>query len=295
MPLPRGAVKGPRVTYRVIEGLVEVYRMSNNKVMGLLGLVRGGNTLTVAPPQVEPEKVEVPFLLQGFVPILTEAFGRANYSVRKYGEKIVGNEFTMTFQNKQIQEAFAKKFSKNPLISNPRLDFSESGFYISGRIGGIDMFARGAGGVSPSAGDTPFVNLKSVKMGPAYLPEHNLRSIESLFEKVYEHSTRFGIKLVRVTYFPQSVSLTFRKDAVRETDFPLHSTDLALPIDSSVTIDSLAASASAIPGDSPAIGDISVTSDTLVTSDTPVTNDVSATSDVPAASDTSATSVSSNV
>ena len=218
-PLPRISGKGYRVTYRVIEGYVEVYSMRDNKVLGLLGIVRAGGTLVTTEP--EPEKIEVPFMLQGFVPMLLDAFGQANYYVRKYGEKIVSNEFTITFQNKQIQEAFAKKFSKNPLIKNPRLDFSESGFYLSGRVGGLDAFVQVTGGVSPSASDTPFISLKSVKMGPANLPEHNLRAIENLFEKVYAQSARFGVKLLRVTYFPQSVALTFRKVTANNTDLPV--------------------------------------------------------------------------
>jgi len=231
MPLPRASVKGPRVTYRVIEGLVEVYRMTNNKVLGLLGLVRAGGTLVVS--QAPPEKIEAPFFLQGFVPMLTDALGRANYFVRKYGEKTASTEFTITFQNRQIQENLMNKFQRNPLLNNVRLDFSESGFFLSARVGGIDMFAQGAGGVSPSAGDTPFIRLKSVKMGPAYLPEHNLRAIESLFTKIYAQSARSGVKLVRITFFPQSVALSFRKEAVLNADAPLRDVDLAAAIDSS--------------------------------------------------------------
>jgi hypothetical protein len=215
---------GPRVTYTVFEGFVEVYSIRNNKVVGLLGIVRAGGTLVAV--ESEPEKMEVPFMLEGFVPMLTDAFERANYYVRKYGEKIVGDDFAITFQNKQIQETFAKKFSKNPLIKNPQLDFNENGFYLSGRIGGVDAFVRGTGGVSASASGTPFINLKSFKLGPMYFPEHNLRAIESLFTQVYERSARFGVKLVRVTYFPESVELSFRKEAVRDADFPLGSIDL---------------------------------------------------------------------
>ncbi|HNX69598.1 MAG TPA: hypothetical protein PLL75_05595 [Candidatus Omnitrophota bacterium] len=212
--------KGPKVQYRVEEGVVDVFSARNGQIQGFLGAVKPGETLTA--PTLSRAAQKVPFWLSWIEPVVVDVVGRARYFMYKEGKKTKNQEFTVGYTNKTIRKGFIQELERTRLLKNIEMDFFPEGFSFYTRAIGISITARGTVSTLEGAGDALFLRLKWLKVGDFQMPEHVLRAVENLFIKAYTQSGNFSIRLLRISFSDGAMVMTFRKASKgSETDFGL--------------------------------------------------------------------------
>ena len=243
---PVSTMEGPKASYRVEEGSVEVFSLKNGEAQSLLGLVNPGETLvaptvstasmeipswlrTLISPMapkvpkvpggatVSQTSLEVPFWLNWVEPVVVDAVGRARYFMYKEGKKTKYSDFTVGYTNQTIRKGFIRELERTRILKNIELDFLPGGFSFFSQVMGISISGQGVVSTPEGEADRLLLRLKWLKIGSFTVPDNGLRAIENLFANAYVQSGNFPIKLLRITFQDKLMVMSFRKTAGSDT------------------------------------------------------------------------------
>lgn len=207
--------KGPKAYYRVQEGAIEVFALKNGQVRSLLAYLRPGESLVA--PMVSDASLKIPFWLSWIEPVIINGVGRAKYFMYREGKKSKYNQFTVGYSNLTIRKGFVRELERGGIFKDILLDFVPGGFSFFAQAAGVPFSTRGSVSVPGTGDDKLLLHLKSLKIGPATMPEKFLRAVENIFADAYVNAGSFPIRLIRITFKDKTVVMSFRKLAGGDT------------------------------------------------------------------------------